>query len=136
MYQTVIVPVDIAHTEKAEAMIATARKLGGEDALIILVNVVEEIPAYIANEMPGNVIESSMAHARQELLKIANDVGGKMDVHVLCGQVTAKILECAADAKSDAIVVASHRPGLQDYFLGSTAARVVRHAQCSVVVIR
>jgi universal stress protein F len=25
---------------------------------------------------------------------------------------------------------------LQDYFLGSTAGRVVRHAQCSVHVIR
>ena len=36
----------------------------------------------------------------------------------------------------DLIIVASHRPGLQDYFLGSTAAKVVRHAKCSVLVIR
>jgi len=36
----------------------------------------------------------------------------------------------------DLIIIASHRPGLQDYFLGSTAAKVVRHAKCSVLVIR
>ena len=36
----------------------------------------------------------------------------------------------------DCIVIMSHRPGLQDYFLGSTAGRVVRDATCSVPVIR
>jgi universal stress protein F len=33
-------------------------------------------------------------------------------------------------------VIASHRPGIQDYFLGSTASRVVRHANCTVHVMR
>jgi len=36
----------------------------------------------------------------------------------------------------DLIIVGSHKPGLQDYLLGSTAARVVRHAMCSVLVGR
>jgi len=36
----------------------------------------------------------------------------------------------------DLIVIASHRPGLKDYFLGSTAGRVVRHSPCAVHVIR
>ncbi len=136
MYDSIMIPVDIAHTEKADTMIKTARRLGGDEAKITLLNVVEEIPAYIANEMPGNVIETSMAHARDVLQKIAGSAGGNVEVDVLCGQVTTKILEHAADAKCDAIVVASHRPGLQDYFLGSTAARIVRHAQCSVIVVR
>ena len=34
------------------------------------------------------------------------------------------------------IVIASHDPGLADYLLGSTAGRVVRHAHCSVLVVR
>ena len=42
----------------------------------------------------------------------------------------------AEDDKVDLIIIASHKPGLQDYFLGSTAARVVRHASCSVLVVR
>jgi nucleotide-binding universal stress UspA family protein len=33
-------------------------------------------------------------------------------------------------------VIASHDPGFVDYFLGSVAARFVRHAHCSVLVAR
>ncbi len=36
----------------------------------------------------------------------------------------------------DCIVIGSHKPGLSDYLLGSTAARVVRHAPCAVHVYR
>ncbi|WP_371932559.1 universal stress protein [Pararhizobium sp. IMCC21322] len=46
------------------------------------------------------------------------------------------MVEYAESNGVDCIIIASHRPGLQDYFLGSTAARVVRHAHCAVHVIR
>ncbi|WP_245271088.1 universal stress protein [Hoeflea phototrophica] len=46
------------------------------------------------------------------------------------------IVEYAAAHEIDCIIIASHRPGLQDCFLGSTASRVVRHAKCAVHVIR
>ena len=38
--------------------------------------------------------------------------------------------------KPDLIVMASHRPELKDYLIGPNAARVVRHADCSVQVVR
>lgn len=38
--------------------------------------------------------------------------------------------------KVDLIVMASHRPATQDYLLGPNAARVVRHSQISVLVVR
>jgi nucleotide-binding universal stress UspA family protein len=34
------------------------------------------------------------------------------------------------------IVMASHRPEMSDYLLGANAARVVRHAKISVLVVR
>ena len=37
---------------------------------------------------------------------------------------------------TDVIVMASHQPKFSDYLLGSTAARVVRHAKCSVLIAR
>ena len=46
------------------------------------------------------------------------------------------ILEVADETHADLIIVASHQPDVQDYFLGSTAAKVVRHARCSVLVLR
>ncbi len=52
------------------------------------------------------------------------------------GHSGTTILEWAEANGVDCIVVASHRPGLTDYLLGSTAGRVVRHAACSVHVVR
>lgn len=37
---------------------------------------------------------------------------------------------------ADLIVMASQRPELKDYLLGPNAARVVRHAEQSVLVVR
>ena len=48
----------------------------------------------------------------------------------------AAILDLAEKIGADLIVMASHRPELKDYLLGPNAARVVRHAECSVMVVR
>jgi nucleotide-binding universal stress UspA family protein len=42
----------------------------------------------------------------------------------------------AEKAGADLVVVGSHRPAMKDYLLGTNAARVVRHARCSVLVAR
>jgi len=52
------------------------------------------------------------------------------------GHASNTILAVAKERGADLIIIASHRPGLQDYFLGSTASKVVRHANCSVLVVR
>ena len=49
---------------------------------------------------------------------------------------TGAVLDTAEWANGDLIVIASHVPRVSDIFLGSTAAWVVRHADCSVHVIR
>jgi nucleotide-binding universal stress UspA family protein len=46
------------------------------------------------------------------------------------------IVDTATTLKVDCIVLGSHKPGLIDYLLGSTAARVVQHAPCAVHVAR
>ena len=62
--------------------------------------------------------------------------GQDLEVRISSGNPYKAILEVAKEEGADLIVLASHRPGLQDYFLGSTAAKVVRHAECSVLVRR
>lgn len=52
------------------------------------------------------------------------------------GSVYEVILDVAEKRKSDLIVVSAFRPDLKDFLLGPNAARVVRHANCSVLVIR
>ena len=69
-------------------------------------------------------------------MAIAKGEGIKTDVGIRTGHPANEILEAASKFDVDLIIVASHRPGLSDYFLGSTAARIVRHAQCPVLVDR
>jgi nucleotide-binding universal stress UspA family protein len=52
------------------------------------------------------------------------------------GTIYEEILRVAQDLGTDLIVLASHRPELRDYLLGPNAARVVRHAKISVLVVR
>jgi nucleotide-binding universal stress UspA family protein len=56
--------------------------------------------------------------------------------HVVHGTVYEEILRLADDIGADLIVMASHRPALKDFLIGPNAARVVRHADISVLVVR
>lgn len=136
MYKTIVVPVDVGNADRASAMLETAQRLGGGKAKIILTNIVEEIPTYIVDVIPGGYIENAKTNATAELTLIAQSAALDAEIEVRTGHASQGILALADEKKADAIVIASHRPGLQDYFLGSTASRIVRHAPCSVVVIR
>lgn len=136
MYRTIIVPVDLTQEDKGRDIFERAYRLGEGEARIVLVNVLEEIPAYVAYELPADLMEESRRDAAAKLQKIADDASIRADVEVLIGHPASQILDLAEKMDADLIMVASHRPGLQDYFIGSTAGRVVRHANCSVLVAR
>ena len=55
---------------------------------------------------------------------------------VRLGSVYNEVLEEADGTGTDLIVVGSHRPTMATYLLGSNAAAIVRHATCSVLVVR
>ena len=136
MFRTILVPIDLSHAEAGQVMINVAKMLGGEDAQIILITVVEDIPGFAVAVLPSGVIEESRGRAQEALKEIAREAGVEASVEVRSGQAYRAILDAAEERNADLIVVASHRPGLQDFLLGSTAARVVRHATCTVFVLR
>jgi len=136
MYKTILVPIDMAHIAEGKAIIDVAAEHAAGDARIILLNVVEDIPNWAAVELPAGLIDQSLDVAKKELQAIANASGMKMEAEVRAGHSYNTILDVAEDKGAELIIIASHRPGLQDYFLGSTAAKVVRHATCSVLIVR
>jgi len=136
MYKTILVPIDLAHPEKGKPMIKIARLTGDKDARIMLVNVVENVPKFVAAQLPDGTMENAREHAGEELKAIANTAGIKPDYEVRSGRAQAAVLDIAQEQEVDLIIVGSHKPGLQHYLLGSTAARIVRHAKCSVLVGR
>jgi len=136
MYSTILVPIDMAHVAEGKANIDLAAQHAAAGAKIILLNVVEDIPNWAAVELPAGLIDQSIESAQSELKAIATAAGMKMEIEVRTGHSYNTILDVAKEKDVDLIIIASHRPGLQDYFLGSTAAKVVRHASCSVLVVR
>jgi nucleotide-binding universal stress UspA family protein len=52
------------------------------------------------------------------------------------GSVYNEVLNQADRIGADLIVVGSHQPSMATYLLGSNAATIVRHAKCSVLVVR
>lgn len=136
MYKTILVPIDMAHVDEGKSIIDLAREHAAQGAKIILLNVVEEIPTWAASAIPAGIIDKSKAESRKQLEALAEAGGPDVEARILSGHAYNTILDEAKSSGADLIIIQSHRPGLQDYLLGSTAAKVVRHANCSVLVVR
>jgi nucleotide-binding universal stress UspA family protein len=136
MFKSILAAVDIGHAELAKSLIDKALALRDEGGSVTLVYVLEDVPSYIAAEIPHETLVARRSEAEEDLRRLARAAGADVGCEVRSGSAAAGILDAAADLGSDLIMLASHRPDLRDYFIGSTAARVVRHAQCSVLVVR
>lgn len=140
MYKHIVVAVDLAHGDAGSALLAKATLLIDPAGTIRILHVLEDIPAYVAAELPRDLQDRRDAEARVELKVLGGALEGKtgarVELEIRHGAAAGQILQSAEDNGADLIMIASHKPGLSDYFIGSTAARVVRHAQCSVLIAR
>ena len=135
MYKNILVPIALEHDRDTAGALEIARLLQSEGGKITALHVMEAIPAYATQYLPKSQMETRHADAEALLKK---ELAGYADVKpvVKTGHSGRSIVDFADAHDIDCIIIASHRPGLQDYLLGSTAARVVRHANCPVHVIR
>ena len=138
MYKNVLVPIDLAHKETAGAMIDAAQMLADDDAKLTLLYVMPEVPGIVTANLPSSSSDEAKARAEAELRQLAEtgNVQQPFEALTSVGAAHNTILDTASSDAVDLIVIASHQPALSDYLLGSVAARVVRHATCSVHVIR
>ena len=93
----------------------------------------------VGQYFPKDHVEKVMKEANKRLHElVAARVPSGMHVQhiVRQGTVYEMVLLTAKEIDADLIIIASHRPELKDYLLGPNAARVVRHANCSVLVVR
>ncbi|MGR3469241.1 MAG: universal stress protein [Shimia sp.] len=134
MYRTIIVAMALDHNLSPE-MLSLARRLRAEGGRIIALHVVDA-PSGLAVATRSEEGEAT-ARARAAAL-MREKLEGQADVtpRLVEGHVSRNVIAAAQEEGADLIVMGSHAPGLSDYFLGSTAARVVRHAPCAVHVVR
>ena len=135
MYHNILVPVVFDSEHDKSAAIKLARILATDTAKITFLHVVEQIPAYAISYVPPDNMTALREGLEEELDKLAKKLPGA-EGRVVEGHSGRTIVEFADKQGCDLIIVSSHRPGLSDYFLGSTASHVVRHASCAVHVVR
>ncbi|ABR59459.1 universal stress protein [Sinorhizobium medicae] len=140
MYKKIIVPIAMDQLEHGESVLGIAVKLIDEGGEIILLNVVEDLNAYAQGYMivdfPLEMIEESRKHAVKtlEALRTKHGINGRVEIRT--GGAAGSINALAKEENADLVIIASHRPGLIDYFIGSTASRVVSHCPCAVLIDR
>lgn len=134
MYNKILIAVAPGHADLAPEMITAARCLAAEGAEIKALSVSEQIPNYVLAEVPSDLVDASRMEIEREL---AGAVGDATDIttEVQVGHAARSIVD-EAENGYDLIVLRSHKPGFQDWLIGSTAGKVVQHAPCSVHVIR
>lgn len=135
MHHHILIPVALDHEEFVSRKIDIARHLLADGGRISLLTVLEDVPGYVTEFVdlkPAN-------HLTQKIKSKLDAVAGGADniaTHVVTGKAGVRIAEFARNNDVDLIVVGSHHPSAQDYFLGSTASRVARRASCSVYILR
>ena len=135
-YEKILVPVVPGSGDEAQPAIDVARTLLAPGGRITVISVFEDLPRYLAVEA---IIEvATMEENREATKKDLVDRFESEDVDVVftSGNPTRQILDAAEEGGHGCIVIASAQPGWQRLFLGSTASGVVRHARCSVHVLR
>lgn len=146
MYHTILVPIDLSEpklTQKVIPDVEAQAKLA--DARVHFLTVLPGSPSYgltfLKQTSPEDApdIDHYLGEAlfqMDEIIKLFNIPKDKIEKHVSSGSPRDEILKAAKTTEADLIVIASHHPDITTYLLGSNAAAIVRHAKCSVLMVR
>ena len=144
MSRTILVPIDISDAELTQRVISHVENEAKiDDAQVHFLTVIPSLPYYASlglaysAELPAmDDLKAEGKSQLEDIIQKFNIPTDRIHIHVAEGAPKDKILELAKTLPADLIIIASHRPDITTYLLGSNAAAVVRHAECSVLVVR
>ena len=139
MYSKILVPVDLAHTDKLAKALNTA------------IDIARHYKATLHYVTVTNRTPSSAAHntreLEQELQRFAEEQGQDHGVDTTSSlietpdtavELEKRLVQAIEETGADLIVMASHTPGIGDklHFIRSNAANLVKDTDISVFVVR
>lgn len=140
MFRKILVPIDAEEPKLAELGVFLAAQLTAlTDGAVRMMHVLPEIPYSFKEYLPAHIgadRERSVAALFQDLAARANIPAGRFSYILRTGSVYDEVLTEAEEWGAELIIVGSHNPSMSTYLLGSNAQKVVRHANCSVLVVR
>jgi nucleotide-binding universal stress UspA family protein len=140
MFKRILVPIDLTELAVAKPALNAAVELGVQSKGALRLMTVETLlPASFMEYVPPGFDKSQEERALRALEEISADLAypkESISSTVRFGGVYVEILAEAEEWGADIIVIGSHRPSMSTYLIGSNAKTIVRHAKCSVLVIR
>ncbi|MFV2053350.1 universal stress protein [Aliiroseovarius sp. YM-037] len=143
MSKSVLCAVDITQPEMARRVLHQATRLADlDEAHVDVITVVPDFGmSVVGSYFDEDHTDKAVDGAREALNDlVTEEIGAEANKsvrHIVAvGTAYDVILATAKKAGSDLIVIGAHQPELSDYLLGPNAARVVRHSDCSVYVVR
>lgn len=141
MYENILFPVDLEHTAEAEKALKIAiDEAARSNAKLTVMTVAPGfgmpiVASYFDEETVQNALKEVARHLKQYIDdNIPEDI--ETTAIVVEGNPAELILKQANSDDIDLIVIASHNSKIEYLLLGSCAAKVVRHSQCNVTVVK
>lgn len=141
MYKDILVPVDVEKTSSWQMSLPVALEFAEKfKATLHFVTVVPDLGSSIVSQyFPADAEAKMMIEIRAKLHSFTEaNVPAKIPHrHIVAkGPVYQGVIDTADEINADLIIMEAHRPELKDYLLGPNAAKVVRHSDRSVLVVR
>jgi nucleotide-binding universal stress UspA family protein len=141
MFKQILLAIDLGEESSwSKALPAALKLVRDHEAQLHVMTVVPDFGFSVVGQYFPKDYEHKMLEDMRRRLRefVTTHVPKDVPVRDIIGHgaIYSEILEAAESVKADLIVLSSHRPGLQDYLIGPNASKVVRHAKCSVLVVR
>jgi nucleotide-binding universal stress UspA family protein len=140
MFKKILIPIDVTELTIAKPALDAAVELALHSrGALRLIAVETLLPASFMEYVPLEFDKAQEERAIRALEEISAGLAipkESMSRTVRFGGIYVEILAEANDWGADLIVVGSHKPSMSTYLIGSNAKTIVRHAKCSVLVIR
>jgi nucleotide-binding universal stress UspA family protein len=141
MYKNILFPVDMEHaSESAVALGIAIAEAQRSNAKLTIMTVAPGFGSpLVASYFDKDAVKEALKEVARHLKKYIDDnVPDDIETEAVVaeGNPAELILKQAQQDEIDLIVIASHNSQIENLLLGSCAAKVVRHAHCTVTVVK
>jgi nucleotide-binding universal stress UspA family protein len=146
MYKKILVPTDgsVMSDLAVEEALKMAKHLGAE---VTVLNVTADISPFLVGPYSGlpsksldNVVSEMTRNSEEIIEKVEKnykDRYSNFNTKILTGEPAFAICNEAKEGSYDLIIMANRGLGeIKQFLMGSVSSRVVKHADCSVLIFR
>jgi len=137
VFKTIMVPVDLAHSEKLARALDVASDLAkhyGASACLVGVTALQPSEAaHSPQEYEEKLAAFAEAQSAQRDVVFAYKVLHSRDPAIELDNILTK---AAHDLNADLVIMASHVPGFVEHFVSSYAGYLASHTDISIFIVR